>query len=364
MDRSLLIIGAVILFAWATSGTSPAPTPTPQPDDAVVVPDTDEDIIPAPTPAPACACGDCICKKCECKDGECDCEDCEEHNEVDDAPAPVALEDYVKRIHITLPDGTGYNGSGTYIGDGKYLTCAHLFRGRSGYTVEIGGVVVGQSVVIDPARDVAVLTVTPALPDLHAVTIATVLPADGAVLAAVGASTGRHDGVLSAQRYVGGVRRLDASDGGTEQGDSGAGVFDGSGQLVGVHWGGVGSEIFFTPLSEVVGLLEGGVAPPAVSNSSMPSDAAAGFAVSLRTDGLWWWQDAAGMWWHTGDRPVEGQRYEYPGYQTFIHSGGSMRPDGVAGQQQAQQPQRQAKWVQRRVCRNGVCSMEWQQVWE
>jgi hypothetical protein len=168
---------------------------------------------------------------------------------------PVRVTDdpssFVHTIHVRNGN-TGGQGSATHIGSGVYLTCRHVFD-RPVSSVEIDGVSAsGWSIASGP--DFAVVRTRSSGP---AARVSTAPLSDGQSLRVVGQKTGLHAGELSPKRWSHGYRAVVCAVP-TESGDSGAGVFNDAGELVGVHWGSTGNEVFFTPLSEVVGMIPPG----------------------------------------------------------------------------------------------------------
>lgn len=168
----------------------------------------------------------------------------------------------VHRLTVRSSDGTTGSGSATHVGGGVWLSCKHVFR-RPAAAVEIDGQQVGAKWWVHPTLDFSVVQ-----------TDATGFPAakigelgDSATI--IGAKTGKHAGPLSATRWKPGYRAV-ICDPPTESGDSGAGVFNAAGEIVGVHWGSTGNEVFFTPLAIVSDFL-GGKLPEGPAHTPSPS---------------------------------------------------------------------------------------------
>lgn len=178
-----------------------------------------------------------------------------------------ALESCVHRISVSN-GSQGGQGSATHIGDGVFLTCRHVFD-RQWRAVKIGDAQVEATATVAKGPDFAVVRTDVAS---HAAAPVSTSPlSDGQTLHVYGATTGLHTGVLSHRRWSHGYRAV-VCPVPTESGDSGAGVFNAAGELVGVHWGSTGNEVFFTPLSEVQDLLTpGSVADLPASTATEPS---------------------------------------------------------------------------------------------
>lgn len=167
---------------------------------------------------------------------------------------PVRVTDdpssFVHTIHVRNGN-TGGQGSATHIRGGVYLTCRHVFD-RSVSSVEVDGVPAsGWSIASGP--DFAVVRTKAS--SAAAALVNTSPLSDGQSLRVVGQKTGLHAGELSPKRWSHGYRAVVCAVP-TESGDSGAGVFNDAGELVGVHWGSSGNEVFFTPLSEVSSMIQ------------------------------------------------------------------------------------------------------------
>lgn len=189
-----------------------------------------------------------------------------------ESPAPITTpnpsestanpSEFVRRIQVRSGSESGV-GSATHIGDGTLLSCRHVFN-RPVSSVEVDGVEIAANWVTSPGPDFSVVRTSVSGP---AATISTVELTEGQPLRVVGQKTGLHTGVLSPKRWNHGYRAVICKVP-TESGDSGAGVFNESGELVGVHWGSLGDEVFFTPLSVVAAMLP---SAPAVAGAHSPS---------------------------------------------------------------------------------------------
>lgn len=164
-----------------------------------------------------------------------------------------ALESFVHRINVSNVS-TGGQGSATHIGGGVFLTCRHVFA-RQWNAVKVGGMSVKADPSIASGPDFAVVRTD--VSSHASAPVSTAQLSDGETLHVYGAKTGLHTGVLSHRRWSQGYRAVVCQIP-TESGDSGAGVFNAAGELVGVHWGSTGNEVFFTPLSEVASMLTPG----------------------------------------------------------------------------------------------------------
>lgn len=80
--------------------------------------------------------------------------------------------------------------------------------------------------------------------------------------------------------------------------------------------------------------------------------ASTGYAVSLRTDGRWWWHDG-GQWHNTSDKPREGVTYNGP-HGAFVYRGGRMVPEAA---KMAVEIKPTGHWERR--CFGGYCRMVW-----
>lgn len=140
-------------------------------------------------------------------------------------------------------DASSTNGSAVVVGGGRALTAAHLVIGASTVTVELprGDRVVAEPLVVDPTRDLALLDLGES-PRLGAVELdrassgETVRLVGGAVSGDLDATVLRAaalvvDEVRGADRHRRGGYELDLS---IERGDSGAGLYDADGHLVGL----------------------------------------------------------------------------------------------------------------------------------
>lgn len=170
---------------------------------------------------------------------------------VSETAAPASVSQFVHTIHVRN-GSTGGQGSATHIGDGVYLTCRHVF-GRSVSGVEIDGVPTPATWSVASGPDFAVVRTQAS--SAAAARVNTAPLSDGQSLRVVGQKTGLHAGELSPQRWSHGYRTVVCAVP-TQSGDSGAGVFNDAGELVGVHWGSTGNEVFFTPLSEVASMIQ------------------------------------------------------------------------------------------------------------
>lgn len=226
-------IVTLLLLGWLIG--SPAPTETLPADDTVaVVPSTLDENGGDPT-----------------EDASQDANAADAGVTVSETAAPASVSDYVHRIHVR--DGnTGGMGSATHIGGGVYLTCGHVF-GRAVSSVEIDGVATSARWSVSSGPDFAVVRTQAAT--AASATVNTAELSDGQSLRVVGQKTGLHEGELSPTRWSDGYRAV-VCDVPTESGDSGAGVFNDAGELVGVHWGSTGNEVFFTPLSVVESMVQ------------------------------------------------------------------------------------------------------------
>jgi hypothetical protein len=184
---------------------------------------------------------------------------------------------------ISVADGT--MGSGTLIGGddriGLVLTCSHLFDScKSNITVSFphGRQYFANLVELDRANDLAALTIR--RPELHPLTVS-----DGEPTGLLSACGFGPNGVFRSIR--GGITGHPTADGANfpsttiagcvRPGDSGGGVLDTRGQLVGVVWGTRDGQTYATcgqPVCEflkrVRGKLFGSQASPAVSSSPQP----------------------------------------------------------------------------------------------
>lgn len=176
-----------------------------------------------------------------------------------------ALESFVHRIGVKNSIDGG-SGSATHIGNGVFLTCRHVFD-RSWNWVELDGQRVEAKATVSRGPDFAVVRTDVSSHASAPVSMAP-LSADQE-LSVYGAKTGLHVGVLSPRRWQHGYRAV-VCEVPTESGDSGAGVFNAAGELVGVHWGSTGNEVFFTPLSEVQSMFT----PGSVAATAQPSSPA------------------------------------------------------------------------------------------
>lgn len=140
-------------------------------------------------------------------------------------------------------DASATSGSAVLVGDGRLLTAAHLVIGADAVTVELpdGRQVRAEPAVVDPTRDLAILDLD------DPVSVAPVDLADaaaGATLRLVGGAVSGDleapvlraavlvvDEVRGAERHRRGGYELGVA---VERGDSGAGLFDAAGRLVGV----------------------------------------------------------------------------------------------------------------------------------
>jgi hypothetical protein len=199
--------------------------------------------------------------------------------------APVDAHPAVCRVSNRLPDGATNIGSGTLVdvtadrGRGLVLTCAHLFtEGRGRVVVEFPGARSHGAllVAIDAAADLAALEI--ANPRAAPVAVA----ADVASSARLRACGFGPQGVY--QSVEGQVVGAAASSGRTSvklsgavrSGDSGGGVFDEAGRLVGVVWGEAGGVTYASsgePLRRFTGRLLG--REPGIANSQFVATPAA-----------------------------------------------------------------------------------------
>lgn len=218
----------LLLLGWLIG--SPAPVePVPADDTPAVVPVEAVSVIPSPPDE---------------KGGGLGSPAHDEPVRVTDDPSS-----FVHRIHVRN-GSTGGQGSATHIGDGVYLTCRHVL-GRAVSGVEIDGVPASASWNVAWPQDVGVVRTRESGP---AARVNTAPLSDGQSLRVVGQKTGMHSGELSPKRWSHGYRAVVCAVP-TESGDSGAGVFNDAGELVGVHWGSTGNEVFFTPLNNVAALV-------------------------------------------------------------------------------------------------------------
>lgn len=183
-------------------------------------------------------------------------------------PEPPADPDACVQLIEVAHAGGADGGSATHIGDGVYLTCRHVFTDDYGRIHRIRFVrIAGRRVEFEAPQlhqtlDFAVIKTSKS--DLPAAVVSTVRPVAGDPLTVIGVKTDSHAGTVSSIAYSPSIA-INATTA-TENGDSGAGVFDADGLLVGVHHGGRGAEIFFTPLSDVSAMLSS--APAAIGPHS------------------------------------------------------------------------------------------------
>jgi hypothetical protein len=176
---------------------------------------------------------------------------------------PVDVSQFVHRINTRTGRDAfdGGQGSCTHVGRGVYLTCRHVFD-RPVSSVEIDGQPVAATWSWSTDLDFAVLRTESDGGEFA--TVSTSELSDGQPLRAYGQKTGPHEGTLSDKRWSPGYRAVTCAVP-TESGDSGAGVFNAAGELVGVHWGSTGNDVFFTPLSTVESLVAPLVARAAIA---------------------------------------------------------------------------------------------------
>lgn len=174
----------------------------------------------------------------------------------------VAATANAQHCRITV-EGDGSTGSGTLVRKtekiGTILTCAHLFSdSRQGIVVSIAGRVSRANLVrLDKANDLAVLEII--APPCEPFPVG---PDSPGPLTAGGFGPnnelrfirGRITGYTVAQ---GATHRSTIISGSVRSGDSGGGVFDDNGRLVGVVWGQVNGESYVTCGEPVRAILAG-----------------------------------------------------------------------------------------------------------
>lgn len=174
-------------------------------------------------------------------------------------PTPAApVSQFVHRIQANL-----YGGSCVYLGDGVYITAKHVIHGLpGGWTLKIDGKQYGADRPDHTSHDASFLFVHKP-PDTPGVEIVEDLPEVGSKVYVYGMETGEvqeatieRDGSNSGDPVA-----LAFCDGpGVTQGDSGGGVFDAEGRLVGIISAFMGSErsgtadkrrCFFVPMAHL-----------------------------------------------------------------------------------------------------------------
>ncbi len=143
------------------------------------------------------------------------------------------------RILNDPPGGTAYWSSGVYIGDNLFLTCAHCIDNGGTVTVltQDHRRIPSQSFVTDKRFDIGIIRVA-SDPSIPPATLATSDPGVGATVTAYGfggngrlrAYSGRVLGVAAPRGVVWDWRRFSSP---SNEGDSGGGVFDSRGRLIG-----------------------------------------------------------------------------------------------------------------------------------
>lgn len=182
---------------------------------------------------------------------------------------PVDVNSFVQLIEVYHDNGAD-SGSAVHIGDGVYLTCRHVFTDDYGRPWKVRFVrIAGRRVeceppTLHPTLDVA--SVRTKRSELPVAEVIATRPVAGDPLTVVGVKTDTHKGQVSRQNWRPSMGIESPTM--TESGDSGAGVFDMAGRLVGIQNGSTRGTIFFTPLSDVESWLS---SAPAEAGAHTPS---------------------------------------------------------------------------------------------
>lgn len=240
---------------------------------------------------------------------------------------PVDINATVQLIEV-YHDTSSDQGSAVHIGKGEWLSCGHVFKDDNDRPWKIRFVrIAGRRVecdppVLHPTLDVALIRTKKS--DVPAAEVSTARPAPGQPLTVIGVKTDAHEGRVSHRKSS--PRMVLESATSTEQGDSGAGVFDANRRVVGIQSGSLPGEIYFTPLSDVAELLSAPAAAGAHSPSAPSAADTGGFEVSLRNNGKWYWNDGE-VWRHSRVQPQEGMRFSGNGATFIFHDGRMYGPD-------------------------------------
>lgn len=186
-------------------------------------------------------------------------------------------------VRVQDHDGGTSGGSGTIIdsrgGHSLVLTCGHVFRDAPTSPVQVtlhdGRSVVGKLLRWAESPDLALVSVpvesTAVAPLLDSVSLR--MPTVTVGLFSLKRGPIRSVNAYRSDKYAGGENFTVAR--ATAEGDSGGGVFTEQGELVGVHWGGDGSEAFVVAAPVVRRFLE---------------------TIGIRETGCRWTRDACGNW--------------------------------------------------------------------
>ena len=327
----------------------PLPVAPPAEDDLNIGAPVDEP-GPAGTPATApvsdCQCADCNCEDCQCSDGECKCEGCEPPE------SAVLVSPGVSDVCLPLTVGN-HNGTCVSIGNGVYLTAAHVLPTRATTaTVTIDGESASARVQFATGQyhDFAIVTTTG-------------LSHDGVPFSTDQPTFRQHVWFWSRQNgleqlgevflngeFSEGVATLGllADDPGCSPGDSGSGVFNASGELIGIVSTRAGNNVSneprvvsFIPLYSVAAML----APASAAESGE------GYAVTTR-DGVSYWNDATGRGWHDQGTGLH-EGWTYGGRFTYRNG----RMHDVDNAPQAAEPAESGYW--KTVCHGNWCERVW-----